>query len=269
METGKFWAYDEKGLAHHYYLADENGRVYTKGWYNLNLGNYEAAWYYVNDDRTVQTGWLTLGDDKYYFDSDGHMETGRFYAYDEKGLERHYYLADVNGHVSPKGWYQADPDKSGDVAWYYGNEDGSIATGWQKINNRWYYFTGDGVMVTGWEAINGTWYYFTGSGAMATGWQRINNTWYYFAGSGAMVTGWQKISGVWYYFAGSGAMACNEYRGGYWMNGNGSWTYPYLASWRQSNGRWWYGDNTGWYAANQTLRIDGTTYRFNANGYIY
>ena len=66
----------------------------------------------------------------------------------------------------------------------------------------------------------------------------------------------------------SGAMAYREYYGGYWLNADGSWTYPYTASWKLTDGRWWYGDNTGWYAKNQTLWIDGTAYGFDAEGYL-
>jgi len=63
-------------------------------------------------------------------------------------------------------------------------------------------------------------------------------------------------------------MAANEYIGGYWLNGNGSWTYPHKATWRKSGDRWWYGDASGWYAANATYKIDGVDYSFDAEGWM-
>lgn len=63
-------------------------------------------------------------------------------------------------------------------------------------------------------------------------------------------------------------MAHNEYYSGYWLNDNGSWTYPDVTSWKQTEGRWWYGDDSGWYASNQKLRIDGIEYTFDAAGYM-
>ena len=59
-----------------------------------------------------------------------------------------------------------------------------------------------------------------------------------------------------------------EYCGGYWLNEDGSWTYPHKASWRGNDeSGWWYGDDSGWYANNEKLTIDGKVYEFDARGY--
>ena len=63
-------------------------------------------------------------------------------------------------------------------------------------------------------------------------------------------------------------MASAEYCRGYWVNKNGSSTYPYKAKWRKSVNRWWYGDNKGWYARKQWLKIDGKYYYFDEKGYM-
>ena len=155
-----------------------------------------------------------------------------------------------------------------DGAWYHFNASGYPQTGWQYIDGNWYYLAGDGAMRTGWQYIKGSWYYLNGSGAMATGWINTNGHWYYLDSSGAMKTGWQRVDGTWYYLKGSGSMAYNEYEGGYWLNRDGSWTYPYTASWKMTDGKWWYGDDSGWYARNQSLRIDGKAYSFDIKGYL-
>ena len=174
------------------------------------------------------------------------------------------------------GWWYQNTDGSRltgqwqmlDGKWYYFDSDSYMHKGWLFTGGAWYYLSGSGAMATGWQYINGSWYYMYNNGVMATGWAKVNGSWYYMNSSGAMQTGWQKINGAWYYLTSSGAMAHSEYYGGYWLNADGSWTYPNTASWRLTDGRWWYGDKTGWYAKNQTLRIDGTAYTFDSEGYL-
>jgi glucan-binding YG repeat protein len=114
--------------------------------------------------------------------------------------------------------------------------------------------------------VGSNWYYFASSGAMKTGWVKIGSSWYYFGESGAMVTGWQTINSKTYFFKNNGAMAASEWCGGYWLNADGTWTYPYKASWHQNDKGWWYGDPSGWYARNTTVVIDGKSYTFDASG---
>ena len=166
------------------------------------------------------------------------------------------------------GWYECDG------IWSYVEENGDFAYGWKKINGSWYYFDclydlDDPYwpMHTGWLEDGGVWYYLTDSGAMATGWQRVNGVWYYFDNNGKMATGWRSIGGVYYYFKSSGAMAANEYCEGYWLSASGAWTYKYKATWKKDSTGWWYGDDTGWYAKNESVKIDGKVYNFNAAGY--
>ena len=39
--------------------------------------------------------------------------------------------------------------------WYYLNDNGSMATGWYKVDSNWYYSNSSGVMQTGWLNDNG------------------------------------------------------------------------------------------------------------------
>ena len=150
--------------------------------------------------------------------------------------------------------------------WYF-YKDGLAQTGWQKISGKWYYFNNAGVMQTGWQKISNAWYFLNAGGDMATGWKKVSGKWYYFNASGAMQTGWQKVDDKTYFFKSSGAMAANEWCQGWWLNANGTWTYPYKASWKQDSTGWWYEDTSGWYARNCTITIDSKEYTFDSRGY--
>lgn len=101
-----------------------------------------------------------------------------------------------------------------------------------------------------------------------TGWEKYKSKWYYVTEKGIPKTGWSKIQGSTYFFTADGSMASDEYRNGYWLNGDGTWTYTAKASWRSDSKGWWYQDDKGWYPKNQWLRIDGKWYFFKANGYM-
>ncbi|MBR6173263.1 MAG: CHAP domain-containing protein [Eubacterium sp.] len=154
-------------------------------------------------------------------------------------------------------------------------DDGALAIrirvfedGWVTENSLRYYFGKDGEKKTGWLSLDGKWYYLDQSGVMQTGWRKDNGKWYYLdPDSGIMATGWRKISGNWYFFKNNGSMTAGEYKSGYWLNHNGTWTYAYKASWHRNSIGWWYGDASGWYARNLTLIIDDTNCIFNSAGY--
>lgn len=87
----------------------------------------------------------------------------------------------------------------------YENTDGSLAAGWQEIDDAWYYFNDSNIMQTGWQEIENTWYYMDTDGEMLTGWVKDNGIWYYFNDSGAMMTNYDTPDGYW--VDGSGALA--------------------------------------------------------------
>ena len=227
------------------------GLDYINGWRTIDSDKYYykngeplkgwlkdgGSWYYLDPATGVmQVGFVTVGNSKYFLDADGIMKTG---------------------------WIKEDGN------WYYANASGVIQTGWLQQGSTWYYLKPDaGEMATGWLKVGTSWYYFKDGGAMATGWVKDGNTWYYMSASGAMTTGWVKVGSSWYYMKASGAMAANEWCNGYWLNANGTWTYQPRGSWHKDSTGWWFGDTSGWYAKNTTIIIDGTSYSFNASGYL-
>ena len=136
----------------------------SHGWWNTEGNSYSK-------------GWRTIGNNWYYFGSDGYMRTG---------------WAKDNG------------------TWYYMQPSGEMKTGWVYNNETWYYMQSSGAMKTGWVYNNGTWYYMQSSGAMKTGWVYDKGTWYFTNASGAMQTGVVEVDGKVYYFASSGAMATGK-----------------------------------------------------------
>ena len=220
---------------------------------------YNDKWYYRKASGLLAAGETVLiNNNIYYFNKDGVMQTGWFHI---NGSLWSY--ADKSGVLKQKGWLQDGGN------WYYFNFY-FMLTGWRTIGGVKYYFDKtSGKMVTGWQEIDGKWYLFNSSGAMQTGWKQSGNTWYYLDPSdGSMVTGWKEIDGKWYFLKSNGAMAASEWCGGYWLNADGTWTYPYKATWRKTNNKWWFGDDSGWYAKNETLIIDGVSYKFDAKGYL-
>ncbi len=264
MQTGwqqiakKWYYFDANGvmstgwqqIAKKWYYFDAKGIMQT-GWQKI-----DGKWYYLGTDGIVQTGWQKISGKWYYFDAAGAMATG----WQKVGSD--WYCFDTDG-VMLTGWQKVDGK------WYYLGTDGILCIGWKEIGGKWYHFDAAGAMHTGWQKISSDWYYFETDGVMHTGWLEENGDWFYFESKGQLVTGWKTISSKTYYFKADGKMAKSEWWEGYWLNADGTWTYKYKAAWKQaSNGKWWYGDESGWYAKSQTLKIDGKSYTFDANGYL-
>ena len=190
------------------------------------------------------------------------LSKGTYYFFAQRTSVVDGYLGSYSFKVSVPGWQQ---DSTG---WWYQNSDGSYPRNqFKSVGGRWYYFDQNGYMAVGWRKVGGTWYFFNNSGVMQTGWVSDAGHWYYFNKDGAMQYGWLYIGGQYYYFKSDGSMAANEYCGGYWLNGSGTWTYKHKASWKKDSTGWYYQDTSGWYAKNETIKIDGKNYNFNAAGY--
>lgn len=71
-------------------------------------------WYYLNQDGSMRTGWLSDGGKWYFFNADGTMQKGWLIDYNSK---------------------------------YYLTEDGSMATGTRTINGKEYKFNNSGALI--------------------------------------------------------------------------------------------------------------------------
>ncbi|MCR5212919.1 MAG: hypothetical protein K6E10_00755 [Eubacterium sp.] len=133
--------------------------------------------------------------------------------------------------------------------------------------------TGSGTptsLADGWARVGSGWKYAYQGYFVTNTWIRSGSTgrWYAVGPDEYMMTGWQYLESYYYYFAPSGEMASNEWRDGYWLSDNGSWTYQAYGSWHNNGSGWWFGDTSGWYACNQWQKINGYWYYFDGDGYM-
>ena len=129
---------------------------------------------------------------------------------------------------------------------------------------------GDTSKVRGeWKTAGGRWWFQLDNGSyLMNSWLHSNGNWYAFDKDGYIMTGWNVVEGQYYYFHGSGQMASSEWVDGYWLSGDGSWSYRFYGSWHADEYGWWYGDSSGWYACNQWQKINGYWYYFDEWGYM-
>ena len=249
--TYQMWQYSSQGsvngisgkvdMNHWYGGAPAN----TIGWLSIG-GNY----YFFNSDGKMVTGWLDRGGARYFFNDYGVMATGwrtidgaRYY-FSGSGVMTigwlkqggAYYLFNSDGKMAV-GWI----NRGG--ARYYFDNAGKMATGWRTIDGARYYFNSGGVMTTGWLKQGGVYYLLNSDGKMAVGWINRGGARYYFDNAGKMATGWRTLNGARYYFNG-GAMTIGWLKqGGYYylFNSNGEM----LVGWQKRAGAWYYFRSTG------------------------
>ncbi len=156
-----------------------------------------GSWVYLDSsgDR-VYNEWRRGADNQWrYLDGYGQMALNSW-------VDDVYYV-DANGIMVAGGWQQLDvaPDgESGDLHWYYFQDNGKIVTDkWMKIGGKWYHFDSDGIMETGW--VDNDMYFCGDDGAALTGWQKL----YPPTGDDMWFDPFENQDGkVWYYFNTSG-----------------------------------------------------------------
>ena len=151
-----------------------------------------------------------------------------------------------------------DEDNTGiteDIYYDYDNDcwvDTSKYEEWGTIKNRVMYFDKKGRQVKDrWIRTDNKWYYINEAGYRATGWKVDSETgqrYYMDNVTGEMKIGWMYLNGSWYYLGTTGVM----HTGWLWLNNN-----------------WYYFTQDGEMIVNQTMQIDGKTYRFATDGRIF
>lgn len=154
----------------------KNGHYVKKDWVFIDK---DKAWYYLESDEYMVTGWKEIKKQWYYFISN--MESGH----------------ETDGHMA-LGWMKIKG------LWYYFNEEesaGNMVSGWREIDGKWYYFKNKS------EATNGNDYGYMYSDK----WLKYKGKWYYFNPDGEMAT--SKLvnwKGKKYFLKQNGVMAVNE-----------------------------------------------------------
>lgn len=157
---------EAKAIAQYYGLKHKN----LAGWYSEN-----GKWYYQNaEGERAVSGWLTLGNAKYYLDKNGYRVTG---------------------------WKKISKKK------YFFKSDGVMATGLLTLNGKMYWLHAKGYLRTGFFKTSGNIYrYSNPQGVLNTGWKKRKGRTYYFEKkTGMMLTSrWMKRGSNWYYLSPSG-----------------------------------------------------------------
>lgn len=135
-----------------------------------------------------------------------------------------------------------------------GNGSGNNGSGNYKnewVNGKWYNADGvnDYAGILSWKCNSTGW------------WVEDSKGWY-------PVSQWQKIDGKWYYFDASGYMESSCYRDGYWLGSDGALVDGYFGTWKSNSTGWWFEDTSGWYPSSTWVKIDGSWYYFEADGYM-
>ena len=197
-----------------FYYFDNNGELFKKeGWKKIN-----EKWYYLNEYGSLVNEWKKSGSDWYYLNPNYGMAIGPTKVQDDMCLGINVYYFEEDGRLTNRtGWINHINGEFSD--WYYVENGGKAALGWNKINGTWYYFNSDAKMVTAPTRIfdkdssKDKIYFFDKNGAYRkySGWYELKPVdgepcWYYFGEDGLAKTGWQTINGNKYWFAPNGIM---------------------------------------------------------------
>ena len=111
------------------------------------------------------------------------------------------------------------------------------------------------------------------------GWNETHDM--YTKEDGSFAIGWQQIDGESYYFNESGIIQCDQWIDNHYVGSDGKMAKSqwinnrYVDSngvWQPNtwinNGKWWYRHGDGTYAQNKFEVINGSTYYFDADGYM-
>lgn len=160
-----------------FYVID-NEIVDKTGWFReseIDKRKNRENEYYLLEDHSAAIGWKQIGDQWFYFDSEGIMK---------------------------KGWI----DDGGNV--YYLDRRGEMLKGWNDIEGSRYYFEGSGKRITGKYYIDGNFYFFNELGQLETGIYENKGKLYYSDEDGVMnFDSWIERKDDRYYVKSDGSLA--------------------------------------------------------------
>ena len=166
--------------------------VINNGFYNDN----DCTYFWENGARAKS----------WFCRAKGTINPCQSYTPAEAHLKTDYYYFDANGCMLKGGWFKDDTEfATGYICnseYYYLNEDGKMAVGWKKINNKWYYFAKTDSKENKWLGKSQP------QGCMLTGWV-------YSEDYSCASHGW--------YFKSDGSLATNTYIGDYYVDSSGCW----------------------------------------------
>ena len=220
---GKLYHFDKNGAMEKNKWIDCGEHDYKKTEYNTDYQGLRD-WRYVGSDGAAYSGWRQVNGEWYCFVDETYIYAIGNYDYQQYGYMVYgmctdaqitkLYSCDTNGRYRRNTWYQNSRGE-----WTYYHADGSMANGWEKINNKWYFFNtsmAKGVVTIGsglrFDKDKTVWK-FSSSGALDTnpGWYSDGVRWFYGKSDGSCYHDtWLQLSGKWYYFGFYGEMVYNK-----------------------------------------------------------
>ena len=183
-----------------YYGFDENGELYSDGYFTIRDEKMQDHHYYAKEDGKLNTDtWIDWNGAHYYYcDSDGELVQG---------------IAEVDGEsylFSDKGNLLRETlQKIGDV-WYAGDKEGHallLTEGWNAAGEAWFYLENGTPAKSKVLWIKNGYYGFDGNGKMyddTVFW--VSNEHYRAKPGGRLYTQqWVHVNGYWYYYKKDGA----------------------------------------------------------------
>ncbi len=154
---------------------------------------------YIKEDGEYAIGFLEIDGKMYYFDTDGHLVTGKFYVEEADA----YYYADSSG-VLQYGAIWADED------FFVADDTGKLQTGFVSYDNKRYFFNKLVQLVVGWFSYQENWYYANSNGEIQTGFIDVDGYTYYLNEDGTRTKeDVLTIDGTTYYFNDDGSVDQN------------------------------------------------------------
>ncbi|MDD3252691.1 MAG: cell wall-binding protein [Lachnospiraceae bacterium] len=163
-KDGDWYYLNEDGFVSHStmvdeYYVDENGRRVFDQWIAVaNEDEWddeapETYWYYYGKDgKSAVSKWQTIEEKNYYFNEEGHMQTGILELNDFT-----YYLGEEDDGVMKTGWIQLEnesEDLDDEMVWHFFDNNGRMVKNQidRKIDGSYYTFE-NGILQTGWYKL--------------------------------------------------------------------------------------------------------------------
>ena len=184
-----------------YYVGEDGKRVNSQ-WITLeNEDNWDSEapdeyWYYFGKDGKAIVGkWQTIEEKSYYFNDEGHMQTGMIEVDGET-----YYTGEEGDGVKKTGWIQMenqDMDLDADYIWYYFDRQGRMIKDKvdYKIEGNYYTFA-NGILQTGWYKLPAAEPEATASDAQSDESEAAVTAYQYYEEDGKRASGWYEIEGA-------------------------------------------------------------------------
>lgn len=215
--------------------------------------------YLFSDNGAEETGWVTVGDKRYYYDPEtGLSETG-FIMVDDAG----YY-------IDPQDGLKTGLTEIDGIPYLMNDSTGMIMTGLLDLNGTMRLYYSDGTYAVGITEYGGGSRLFGENGAMITGLSRFNGKLYYAGDDGILRTGWQTVNDSRYYFNDSTFAAKTGFTD--FTDGDYKYKVLFLEDGVMAEGftdyqdsRYYFAPKTGVMAVGR-VSVDGKNYYFASDG---